>query len=289
MNAACATPGVELHHAVLHGGWEGSQICTIFVYLLCLRCYIIVTARALANHKNVHRPVYPPSLLSFRRTLNGPREIALDNCITKLFKVSNPAFQKEGRLRPLLDVCFASFLRWMDLMILQCGSRHESILYFTTTVEHYGFNVKQMKDAVVDDYVFNNHSTATGNEIGGTAFYEFCDAVTSRMNKMNGELDQLRLQTRTFQEQTSRDLRDHGTKIDQILNILQELQQGSRAATMSPVGGGADDTRRKRRALDTDVSPRAQTPETEGGVLGPSTRFDDAEGIFKMYDAVIYV
>jgi len=117
VNHAASKPDVQLHNLALHGGWECSQICTIFVYLLCLLAFFMPTARALANHKNVLRPVFPPSLKSFRSGLTKAQLVALDNFLNALFGVGTPYFKIGGELRPLLDVCAASFLRFYDPMI----------------------------------------------------------------------------------------------------------------------------------------------------------------------------
>jgi hypothetical protein len=272
---------VELHHLVLHGGWEGSQVCTIFVYLLCLRCYILVTARALANHKDVHRHVFPPSMRSFRQTLNQGQQIVLDNAINAVFKVSNPSFQTGGKLRPLLDVCFATFLRYYDPMVLQSGLRHESILYFTTTVQTFGLDVNLMRKSVLEDYAWNNAvAVATTSESTSSVFHE---EATAKMSLMKGELEQLRLQTRTFQDTITKEVLGQGKTLANIEKMVQEIHQNNRQQAMSPTQP------RKRQA--TQDSLAVDDSAGVGGTADDVTATAVVDGIvgMLMYDAVTYV
>ena len=144
--------GVELQHVVQHGGWEPSGECNVWVYILALRKYVLISAKALAGYKNPRAQVFPPRLRHILEVMDPPEQVVINNFIDELFRISHPAFKRGGHLRIFVETMVASFLRFLPDMTAKYGRQHVDVCYFYNKAATFGLNVGDLVERVISDY-----------------------------------------------------------------------------------------------------------------------------------------
>jgi hypothetical protein len=190
------TTGVELQHVVLHGGWEGSAECNVWVYVLMLRKYYMISARALAGWPNARSQVYPPRLTHILAASDEPNQQRIHNFIDELFNITHDDFGRDGQHRVFVETIVASFLRFHSEMERTYGTTHVDMHYFNSIAARYELRVADLASSVLAD--FNLRNAAVSHTDINERFDGFATTVTSEMGAMKAQFESL---SRAYREE----------------------------------------------------------------------------------------
>ena len=163
-NYLASLNGIELHHIILRGGWEFSDLCRVFEYILQLSTTLAIAGRGLAHAKNVFQGAYPPKLIR-----NSESAEFLQALRSRLFRNAPIRFQQSS-LNTLLDVALASVIMNNDEMINTYGNNDPVVVEVRNAYKDLGCTREQfslMGNKIKHQWIHSNSSQGNSHEFEG--------------------------------------------------------------------------------------------------------------------------
>lgn len=116
-NVMANSPGVELQHIIMRGGWEFSGFCNVFEYMLQITTSVGVGGRALAGWPNPRAICYPPSMMIVITEENSQLIANFQSSLLPFDFVTR-------QLEKLGDVLLASIVQHLEAVATTYGTNH---------------------------------------------------------------------------------------------------------------------------------------------------------------------
>lgn len=237
----------------------------MWVYILSLRKYYMVTAKALAGWPNARAQVYPPRLEHIFQEMGVADVNTLNNFIDELFGISHPAFLREGLLRIFVETMVASFLRFYSEMLAKYGRNHADLRHFNQTAQLYRLNVVDLSAKVLEDFKFRNAAVQHADII--PAFDSFSTAVTSEMGAIKAQVQAL---TQLFREEARLRKEEARLRKEVEENLRASQNENSRIVAELLLLAKATADRDTFASSASTPSKRRRAPHTTGDGEGGS-------------------
>ena len=212
------TPGLDLIHAILRGGWDFQYMCNIFEYILQDITNLNIAGAALAGWKSIRHLVFPPRLV-FRSNLDENYTLKINGLINELFRTT--AYSLPIAMEPFYDVMMASLLQHLQGMIDRCTVHHPLLKRITSTANLRGISLALLKEwgeAVETDWRQRNILPNSGDNSSAIR------NLSVDLNKLGQELKLIRDSQSTLYKDMQDRISEQNELIKNLICIVQEHQ-----------------------------------------------------------------
>jgi hypothetical protein len=281
-NTMANNPTCDLTHIILRGGWEFSSIVKVFTYLLQIVANVIVGGRALSGWADARAPCFPPRLAPIVTPSN---EIRLRNFLAMLFHLTSDDYAVKGRLRPLVETCFASVLMYHDefskryVSVAGQSGTHKIVESINATAKVFGFtrdDLTAFGDAIRRDWKERNACAFADTS---AAF----DKVVSLVNHLKTEINHMKELHSELADKIVREVAEvkalecaNASKLDDVMKLLREVLHLHSSSTNQAYQGSSPPSHRKRpRILQQDAAHEISPPTVTDAAGGKTTTGDE--------------